>query len=271
MKCTHTNGLQTRYFVAGHGPDVLFLHGWAASGRMWLRSLFALRREFRAWAIDLGGFGDSDNPVESGYTLELYSDQVAGFCAEMGIQPAVVVGHSIGGRVALDLALRYPHLAQSVVAVSPTITGRLGFGLDTLLLGRAGEALLSLSQHFWLLAETGVMWQFITPRFLNSESVKRASSDLRRASVDALSGSLRAVLGRDFSPNLPHIAQPTLIICGERDFTVPPDDARMAADLIPNAELVMLEDVHHMPSDEAADEFHDLIRAFAQRKLNGRQ
>jgi pimeloyl-ACP methyl ester carboxylesterase len=248
MKCTHTNGLQTRYFVAGHGPDVLFLHGWAASGRMWLRSLFALRREFRAWAIDLGGFGDSDNPVESGYTLELYSDQVAGFCAEMGIQPAVVVGHSIGGRVALDLALRYPHLAQSVVAVSPTITGRLGFGL-----------------------ETGVMWQFITPRFLNSESVKRASSDLRRASVDALSGSLRAVLGRDFSPNLPHIAQPTLIICGERDFTVPPDDARMAADLIPNAELVMLEDVHHMPSDEAADEFHDLIRAFAQRKLNGRQ
>ena len=56
MNDTQPNGLRTRCYVAGRGPDMVFMHGRAACGRMWLRSLWALRRHFRAWAIDLADF-----------------------------------------------------------------------------------------------------------------------------------------------------------------------------------------------------------------------
>lgn len=269
MNYAQLNGLRARYFVAGRGPEILFVHGWAASGRMWLRSQWALRRDFRAWAVDLPGFGGSDLPGEAWYALEAYTDYVAAFCAEAGIEGATVVGHSLGGRIVLDLALRHPHLVSSVVAVAPLITGRLGFNLDLFLLGRVGEALVSLSQHVWPLAEAGMMSQFIAPRHLTSESMKRASTDMRRASGDALVNSLRAVVGNDFSPHLAHIAQPALIISGERDLTVPPADARLAAERLPNAELAMLQGVHHMPSDEVPDLFLQLVRDFARRERAG--
>lgn len=269
MYYAQLNGLRACYYVAGGGPDLLFVHGWAASGRMWLRSMHALRQSFRVWAVDMAGFGDSDNPGEGWYTLERCTDYVAHFCEEVGIQSATVVGHSLGGRVVLDLALRHPDLVRRVVAVSPTITGRLGLNLDVLLMGRVGETLLSLSQRIWPLAEAGVMTQVMTPRYLNSECMARASTDLRRASGDAIVGSLRALVNQDFSPNLPHIKQPALLIAGERDITVPPSDARLAAEMMPNAELVTLKGVHHMPSDERPRYFNKLVSEFASRETIG--
>jgi pimeloyl-ACP methyl ester carboxylesterase len=237
MNCVQLNGLRTHYYVAGRGPDVVFTHGWAASGRMWLRSLWALRRHFRAWALDLAGFGASDSPGDAWYpTVEDCTDQVARFCQAMGIESATMVGHSLGGR-------------------------------DALLAGRFGEMLLSLSQRVWLLSDTAVMSQLAAPRYVSSESMRRASRDMQRASEGALFGSLRAVVNSDFSPNLPHVKKPVLIIGGERDFTVPPSDARLAAELISGAELVMLKNVHHLPSDEAPDVFHELVMDFARRGL----
>ena len=270
MKYIQVNGLKTAYYVAGKGErDILFIHGWAASGRMWLRSMWSLRHTYRTWALDLPGFGRSESPPIDWYTTEHYTDHVAAFCEATGIRPYAAIGHSMGGRIALDLARRYPHLAEKVIAASPTITGKLGFNLNILMAGGFGKALVRLSRHVWPLATAGVMSTYWTPRFLGSEGVKRSTDDLRRSSWQAAIGSLRAVASEDYSPYLPDISHPTLIICGQRDYTVPANDFRLAARSLPNARLVMLDQVHHWPADEAPHLFVETIQSFLAE--NGRE
>jgi pimeloyl-ACP methyl ester carboxylesterase len=264
MQAITINNLRTRYYAAGKGPDVLFVHGWAASGRMWLRSMWALRRDYRLWAMDLPGCGETDAPCLEWHTIENYTDHVAALCEALDIRPKAVVGHSMGGRVVLDLARRYPTLTERVVAISATITGRLGFNLDVFLVGGFGRTLLDLSQHFWPMATAGVMSNYLAPRYIGSEGVKRSTQDLRRTSWECAFGSLRAVVQHDFSSHLGEISHPTLLITGDRDFTVPPSDSILAAQYIPNANLVILKGVHHQPTDEAPGATLSALREFIQ-------
>jgi len=265
MKSLSIGDLQTTYYVAGNGPrDILFLHGWAASGRMWLRSMWALRRQYRLWAIDLPGFGDSDSPEVDWYSIENYTEHVVAFCQAVGLHPYTVVGHSMGGRIAFELARRFPDLAERLVAISPTITGRLGFNLDLLLVNGLGPALMNVSRHLWPVATAGSMSLYWAPRYLGSEGMKRTTNDLRRSSWEASIGSLRAVVGQDYTPYLAEIAQPTLLICGKQDYTVPPDDSKLASRYLPDARLLVLPHVHHQPTDEAAQIYMQALQTFMQ-------
>lgn len=263
MKFATINDLKTAYYASGSGRrDVLLLHGWASSGRMWLRSMWALRRDYRLWAPDLPGFGDSDIPSVDWCSVERYSDHIAALCEALNIQPYAVIGHSMGARLAFDLARRYPALVERVVAVSPALTGRLGFNLDIFLLGPFGRALKRVSRHVWPVATATVMSQYWAPRYLTSEAVQRTTADLRRATWEASIGSLRVMVREDYTPYLAEVQQPTLLMAGERDFTVPPADSHRAARLLPDARLVMLEDIHHQPTDECPDLFLEAVRAF---------
>jgi pimeloyl-ACP methyl ester carboxylesterase len=259
------NGLHTRYYTAGQGKKhVLFLHGWASSGRMWLRAMWALRRKYRLWAIDLPGCGDSASPELEWHTLENYTEHVAAFCRMMDIQPYAVIGHSMGGRITFDLARRYPDLSQRLVAVSPMITGRLGFNLDLVLVGGLFGSALNISRKLWPFATAEAMSLYWAPRYLGSEAVNRTTEDLRRTSWAGAVGSLKALVRRDYSPYLTEITQPTLLICGQRDYTIPPDDSRLAARQIPGARLMMIEHVHHQATDEAPQDFLQAVTAFLE-------
>src|SRR5262245_15842056 len=119
MEFVEINGLRTAYHTGGLGKKhLLFVHGWASSGRMWLRSMWALRHDYRMWAIDGPGCGDSQNPLEAWRTIDLYTDHAAAFCDVLKIKPYAIIGHSMGGRVAFDFARRYPKKVEKIVAVS---------------------------------------------------------------------------------------------------------------------------------------------------------
>lgn len=248
---------------------MLLLHGWASSGRMWLRSMWALRHEFRVWALDLPGFGDSEAPENPWNSISQYTDHVAAFCAAMGIKPHVAIGHSMGGRIALDIGRRHPHLAERLVAVSPTVTGRLGLNLDVFLLGPVGRALKGITSRIWPVAAAGSMTYYLAPRYLGSEAVRRTTDDLRRSNSNAAIESLRALVHEDYTPHLPDITQPTLVICGKRDYTIPPEDSRRAAALLPHARLLMLDQIHHQPTDECPDIYLGAVRDFLDGKSVG--
>lgn len=260
MLYSQVNGTNFRYHAAGRGPDIVFIHGWGASGRMWLRAMHTLRREYRTWALDLPGHGASQGNWPG---IEGTADSIAAFCQQKGIQGAIFVGHSMGARVTFDIARRYPQLVERIVAVSPAVTGRMGLSLDVFMAGKLGDTLLSLTQHVGLLADIGILTQFGDSRYINRECANRASGDLRRADRQAIEASLRSIVGQDYSPNLPQIYQPTLIIMGSRDYTIPPADAYHVAELLPDAEVVMLEGIHHMVSDERPRKFTYLVRDFA--------
>ncbi len=263
MRLITINGLQTAYYIGGTGQrGILLVHGWASSGRMWLRHMWALRHDYRLLALDLPGFGDSQPLETESCTIEQYADHAAALCEALGIRPYAAVGHSMGGRIVLDLARRYPDLVERVVAISPAVTGRLGFNLDVFLLGPMGRALKGITRKVWPVATAGAMSMYLAPRYLGSEAVQRTASDLRRASWGAVMGSLRALVDYDYSHHLPEIKQPTLVICGARDYTIPPGDSRLAAAALPHAQLLMLDHVHHQPTDECPDVFLDALRLF---------
>lgn len=265
MRFEEVNGIKTRYIVAGTGPqDVLFLHGWGSSSRLWLRSMWQLRYDYRMWALDLPGFGHSSAPPIDWYSIEALTEHVAAFCQAAGIQPAAVIGHSLGARITLNMAWRHPELTPRLVTIAPSVTGRLGFNLDILMAGEFGQALAKLSRWVWPIAALGAMSTYTTPKFIGDEAIKRTTSDWRQATWEATMGSLRALVAQDFTPHLAEISQPALVICGKQDYTLPVEDALLAAEHLPAARLVAFEHLHHWPMDEDRTATLTSIRDFIQ-------
>jgi pimeloyl-ACP methyl ester carboxylesterase len=121
-------------------------------------------------------------------------------------------------------------------------------------------------------AAASVMSQYWAPRYLTSEAVQRTSHDLRRATWEGSIGSLRAMVRQDYTPYLSEVSHPSLVICGERDFTIPPGDSRLAASILPDARLMMLKGIHHQPVDECPAEFLNAVQSFlsAETHPNGK-
>ena len=264
------------YHVQGAGPDVLLIHGWASSHRMWNRPVRRLASAgFRAWAIDLPGSGESDAPGASNgwYTIARLADAVEAFAARMGIEHMALVGHSMGGAIALEMADRRAHAARALVLVAPVVSGRLGLSLHVFLGSPFGRRLLELSQHHVALARLGGRSRFATPWLMRTllmrAALTRDAQDLARTAPQAAIGALRAVLDFDFTPRLDQICAPTLIVVGAHDITVPPSEGELAAARIPDAQLVRLRGVGHQPVDERPDEFDRLLLWFLSQTCSG--
>jgi pimeloyl-ACP methyl ester carboxylesterase len=267
MQKVTINGIDTHYVTTGQGSrDVLFLHGWASSARMWLRSMYRLRRQYRMWAVDLPGFGASGAPQADWCTPRNYAEHVAEFCDAVGIAPCVVVGHSMGARVGFHYAYKHPKSVDRIVAISPALTGRLGFNLDLFMVAGLGPILNTLAHHMWPVATAQAMTHYFAPRHLNSEAVRRTSDDLRRSDPRATVASLQMLIRQDDTPLLTQIKQPTLVLVGDRDYTIPPEDARIAAHKLPNAHLITFPKTYHQVTDEVEDAYLDALTAFLEHE-----
>jgi pimeloyl-ACP methyl ester carboxylesterase len=105
------------YEVLGRGRPIIFLHGWVGSWRYWVPTMQAAAMSYRAYALDLWGFGDSahDNAC---YSLERQADLLDRFMQEMGIGKVALVGHGLGALVAILFACKYPQVVGRVMGVS---------------------------------------------------------------------------------------------------------------------------------------------------------
>lgn len=112
-------GLSLFYERAGSGdPELLFVPGWCCDHTAFRPQFDHFARAHRVTSVDLRGIGQSDVP-DDGYSIPSLTDDIAAFCASVGIERPVVVGHSLGGMIAVDLAGRYPSLASALVLVDP--------------------------------------------------------------------------------------------------------------------------------------------------------
>ncbi len=117
MEKVTRNGATLAYEEAGRGePPLVFVHGWTCDHTYFAPQIEHFRRDHRTIAVDLRGHGESDKP-EQPYTMEGFADDIAWLCGQLGVTKPVVIGHSLGGVVALALAIEHPALPAAIVAI----------------------------------------------------------------------------------------------------------------------------------------------------------
>lgn len=245
------------YEVFGRGRPVLFLHGWMGSWRYWFPTIEKVARYFRTYSFDFWGFGHSSgNGMQE--SIQNYSDQVVRFLDELGIYHVSLVGHSMGGMVALKTAIDHPERISRITTVGAPIHGK-----------SISWMLKLTSNHF--LAETFAhspwLRRFLFNFFLGSTHDPAAHEivdDSLKSSADTLHYAVRSMLGTDLRPELPNLRVPSLIVHGARDDIVTPDQANLFQN-IAQAQIVLMSNSRHFPFLDNADEFNDLLLQFLKQ------
>jgi pimeloyl-ACP methyl ester carboxylesterase len=247
------------YEVFGRGQPVLFLHGWMGSWRYWFPTMERVAENFRTYSFDFWGFGDSQrqNSIES---VNTYSNQVIRFLDALGIDRVMLVGHSMGGMVALKTALMHPRRITRVAAVGAPIVGNsLSLLLkvtDNPMIARAFVRVPKMQrflfQHFLGLNDDPALAEFLDDR------TKSSSTTLQRA--------VSSMLRTDLRPELPKLSVPALIVHGGRDEIVHPNQADLF-DNVPNTEVVVMPESRHFPFLDEAALFNDVLLRFLKQDL----
>lgn len=254
------NGINVHFHVEGHGPDVLLIHGWSSSRWMWEGLSAALARSFRCWSLDLPGFGDSDKPEEAWYTIPNYTEVVYHFAETMGLRRARVIGHSMGGLIALDYAATHAERVARLVAINPVVTGRAFMGrfADW---GRGAEVLYQAQRLSRRLVHPVLSHPLTDTLPHPVRRIRRRNQEFTQATPDSLLNSGRAIVRYDVRGKLRDITAPTLVILSTLDASVPNSEGHLAAVEIPRARLAVLNAGHTLTDDRPSETLR-LIREF---------
>lgn len=253
-----------RVIDTGRGPAVVFIHGFAASLYSWRHQLKpVLDAGYRVLAFDNRGFGFSAHP-DSGYTNAAYAALLVGLLDSLQISEAVLVGHSMGGAVAAEVALAYPGRVRGLVLIDPAGYGPISARvIHRPLLRQIAVSLVSR-------ATTAVCL-----RLLFADGRRVAAADVDQYYAPLAGGSARASLRRVLSAfdfeglrgRTAGIQVATLVLWGEADPLIP---FRSAADLaadLPRAAFVLVRDAGHNPQEEQPDEVNRALMAYLRSGL----
>ncbi len=236
---------------AGAGPPLLLIQGLGYPAAMWFR-LRPHLTGFRLVTFDNRGVGESRSAAYDGLTIEQMADDAARVIADAGVDAAHVLGASLGGIVAQELALTRPELVRRLVLVS-THTGDAGaVPADAHVLAAlasrsrlTGDAALRVTVPYVYSASTPA-------EHIDEDVAVRAASDLDPRVYDAQLAAAHAYVGT--SDRLTGLHAPTIVVHGTSDLLVPPANAERIADLVPDAELEWVRGGgHNLFSERAAD------------------
>ncbi len=249
MSALVLQGGVVHYEYFGRGRPLIFIHGWLGSWRYWVPVMDALSEEYRVYAFDLWGFGDSDKSRER-YDVSSYVSLLDAFVEELGVRgPVPLVGHALGAIVAITFATERPNFIDRIMAVSLPLRG------DSI-----NQKLLSGESSLWnrMLGRSPVA---------DYEDVKR---EIGRTAPDAISQSIQSVSHLDLSSKLKQLRAPLLIVYGEQDNIVTPEDVTEHIGMNRSVRTMMIPQCRHFPMLDRGSQFNRLLLDFlrASEDLN---
>ena len=263
------DGFRMRYQVKGAGTPLILIHGFASSIVTWYRNLDALARDHRVYAIDLKGWGLSGKPSNGDYSLLAQAHHLRSFMRAMGIERAVIVGHSMGGTVAVNFAVEYPEAALGIILVDPAGAHRFPYlwlmsrAMDVPLLRRWARLGMEYVMTNEGLITSGMPYAYHDPANL-TPWLKRAlvAPFYTHGFEDALLNLARDSRHSHVRGRAQLVRCPTLLLWGEHDTVVSPADAGFFLSHIANSRLEILSDAGHLPHEERAEDVNRLIQEF---------
>jgi 2-succinyl-6-hydroxy-2,4-cyclohexadiene-1-carboxylate synthase len=252
--------------IGGNGPPLLLIHGFTGRGSDWAPFLPVLRHSATTIAIDLLGHGGSDSPADPArHAVERQAADVAAILHQVGMEPADLVGYSLGARVALRMAVASPQAVVRLVLESPS--AGIVAGANRAARRVADEELARLLDRDGLEAFVD-RWEnlpvFGSERALAPAVRARLHAARLRNRPDGLAASLRGAGQGSMEPlhdRLAGVTAPTLVVAGALD-EAGTDRARAIAAEIPGARLEIMEGIGHAPHREAPRRFRRLLLDF---------
>jgi 3-oxoadipate enol-lactonase len=245
-------------------PPVLFLHGLGATAESWSLQVPSFSSAgFRLLVPDIRAFGRSTYPGGSMFVAELARDMVS-LLQFACVDRAHVVGISMGGAIALQLALDYPHLVHKLVLVNTFSHLR----------PQKASVWAYFALRFVLIHTTGMAFQAkavakrVFPRPDQAELRRLLCNQILQADPAGYRAAMRALARFDVRERLAQLSLPVLVITGERDTTVPPASQRDLANRIPNARQIVISQAGHAASVDCPEEFNRSVIHFLTDDLN---
>jgi pimeloyl-ACP methyl ester carboxylesterase len=254
MEKINVKDIQLAYDRRGKGTPLVLLHGYPLDHHLWDEIIPLLEDTFDVISPDLRGFGES-TIADSSPTMEDYAADIAGLLDYLKIQKAAIVGHSMGGYVALAFARLYPERVGSLGLVSSQVLadppdrkeGRYKSAADV--------------------AENGIasVVATMTPKFTSDENLQGfARISMERQPPAAYIAALKAMAERlDSTPLLSSLNVPVVIVHGDSDLLIPVDRAREVKATLPQAHLVEISGAGHMPMMESREKTAQALKQLA--------
>jgi len=247
-------GLDIHYLTAGQGEPLVIVHGGGEGARAWRGNLEEMSKNYTMYVPDLPGFGDSQ-PLTGDYFIPELTEFIDEFMQALGLENFHLVGHSLGGGIALNYALQFPHKINKLVLISSMCLGKeialwIRFLSRRVLCRILGGIALGLFRFIkWLLKSLYDPNEFVEP-------ICQASIYLGSC-ITTLKEQTTVLINR-----LSGLMVPTLVVWGAKDPVLPVRQAYAAAQLIPNCQVKVFEDCGHSVYREKITEFSQLLTGF---------
>jgi pimeloyl-ACP methyl ester carboxylesterase len=247
---TSVGGFTVHSVEYGSGDEcIVLIHGLSGSSRWWARNAPELADGYRVVIPDLVGFGRSARPTLRLPGIPAAADLLVDWMGARRLRRAHVIGHSMGGQVAIHLAAEHPERVKRLVLADAA-------GIPRAITARALARLA---------AEASPLWRWGDPRFLPV-----IARDALIAGPLTLVRSLTQIMRDDVRPLLPRIEAPTLIVWGEYDSLVPLSHAGEMREAIPDARMAVLRAASHNPMVDRPADFNRLVLRFLEGEAVGR-
>lgn len=246
-------GLDIHYLTVGHGEPLIIVHGGSEGAVAWKDNIAALAKKYTIYVPDMPGFGSSQS-YAGNYSIPDMVDFVDNFALSMGLPRFFMMGHSLGGGIALHYTLKFPEKVRKLVLVSSLCLGKEIAWWIRLLTGTPiypviGNAAMSFYKGLKSVANFFGSWEIMEPVTKTSIQIGGYISNITEQTIVLLS-------------QLPLIGAPTLVLWGAKDPVVPFAQAYAAAELIPDCQVRVFDNCGHSVYRENLREFSSVLSRF---------
>jgi len=261
----NVNGINIGYGVDGHGDPLILLMGFAGGRRHWFFQMQAFKKHYQVVTIDNRGVGATDRPSES-YDIRAMAEDTVGLMDYLGIDKAHILGISMGGVVAQEVAINYPDRVRKLILGS-TFPGGSEMEEASMDMRRALGLAEGFSKEDVGIVDVMRFMRAVTALSFNKRLYRMILIPLSRIyaksiGVEGLKGQLEASTGCSTLDRLHTIQAPTLVITGTEDRVVPPRSSDAIASRIPNAKLVKFDGGSHAIHMEKSRRFNKEVLSF---------